>query len=166
MQERSLPSLYESGDAGAVPLAGLGTGRQRDSGWMPVFPEGVSPMASTRTQLLHHWALAPEQRAAGLFFEPLDGNPRHGVLALFVDEGELHGAIEIVERQGRWLVMPDDLRARTLAVAAIAQPGPRGFLRSSIAGTPDRRFIFFNTTRDGTTATLVERRRDGGVAVT
>jgi hypothetical protein len=88
------------------------------------------------------------------------------VLALFVDEGELYGAIEIVERQGRWLVMPDDLRARSLAVAAMAQAGPRGFLRSSIAGTLDRRFIFFNTLRDGATATMVERRRDGGIAVT
>lgn len=166
MQERSLPSHCQSGDAGVVPLAGLGTGRLRDSGWAPVFPEGASPAEPARTQVLHHWVLAPEQRAAGLLFQPLDGNPRHGVLALFVDDGELHGAIEIVERQGRWLVMPDDLRARSLAVAAMAQAGPRGFLRSSIAGTPDRRFIFFNTLREGGTATLVERRRDGGVAVT
>ena len=97
-------------------------------------------------------------------FQPLDGNPRHGVLALFVDEGELHGAIEIVERQGRWLVMPDSLRARTLAVAAMVQNGPR--LRSSIAGTPDRRFIFFNSAAEGGASTLVERRRDGGVPVT
>ena len=166
MQERSLPSHCESGEAGAAPLAGLGTGRLRDSGWVPVFPEGVGNTEAAHTQVLHHWVLAPEQRATGLLFQPLDGNPRHGVLALFVDEGELHGAIEIVERQGRWLVMPDDLRARTLAVAAMAQAGSRGFLRSSIAGTPDRRFIFFNTLRDGATATLVERRRDGGVAVT
>jgi hypothetical protein len=166
MQERSLPSFRESSDAGASPLAGLGTGRLRDSGWAPVFPEGANPAEPARTQVLHHWVLAPEQRAAGLLFQPLDGNPRHGVLALFVDEGELHGAIEIVERQGRWLVMPDDLRARSLAVAAMAQADPRGFLRSSIAGTPDRRFIFFNTLRDGATATLVERRREGGVAVT
>nr|WP_298420336.1 hypothetical protein [Hylemonella sp.] len=133
---------------------------------MPVFSDDTSQTESTRTQVLHHWLLGPEQRAAGLLFQPLDGNPRHGVLALFVDDGELHGAIEIVERQGRWLVMPDDLRARSLAVAVMAQAGPRGFLRSSIAGTPDRRFIFFNTLRDGATATLVERRRDGGVAAT
>ncbi len=166
MQERILSSLCESGEAGAVSLAGLGSGRLRDSGWMPAFPDAGSLAGPARTQVLHRWALAPEQRAAGLLFQPLDGNPRHGVLAFFVDEGELHGAIEIVERQGRWLVMPEDLRARTLAVAAMAQAGPRGFLRSSIAGTPDRRFIFFNTLRDGAAATLVERRRDGGVAVT
>ena len=166
MQERSLPSHSESAEAGTVPLAGLGASRLRDSGWVPVFADDPSQTEPARTQVLHHWLLAPEQRAAGLLFQPLDGNPRHGVLALFVDDGELHGAIEIVERQGRWLVMPDDLRARSLAVAAMAQAGPRGFLRSSIAGTPDRRFIFFNTLRDGGTATLVERRRDGGVAVT
>lgn len=166
MQERSLPSPCESGEAGAIALAGLASGRLRDSGWMPAFPQVPSPAEPVRTQVLHPWRLAPEQRATGLLFQPLDGNPRHGVLALFVDEGELHGAIEIVERQGRWLVMPDDLRARSLAVAAMAQAGPRGSLRSSIAGTPDRRFIFFNTLRDGATATLVERRRDGGVAVT
>ena len=163
MQERSLPSHSESAEAGTVPLAGLGASRLRDSGWVPVFVDDPSQAEPARTQVLHHWLLAPEQRAAGLLFQPLDGNPRHGVLALFVDDGELHGAIEIVERQGRWLVMPDDLRARSLAMA---QAGPRGFLRSSIAGTPDRRFIFFNTLRDGGTATLVERRRDGGVAVT
>ncbi|MCZ8251566.1 MAG: hypothetical protein O9318_03755 [Hylemonella sp.] len=166
MQERSLPSHSESAEPGVVLLAGLGASRLRDSGWMPVFSDDTSQTESTRTQVLHHWLLGPEQRAAGLLFQPLDGNPRHGVLALFVDDGELHGAIEIVERQGRWLVMPDDLRARSLAVAVMAQAGPRGFLRSSIAGTPDRRFIFFNTLRDGATATLVERRRDGGVAAT
>ncbi|MEK9804336.1 MAG: hypothetical protein VW475_13120, partial [Curvibacter sp.] len=64
------------------------------------------------------------------------------------------------------LVMPDSLRARSLAVAAMAQPGSRTQLRSSIAGTPDRRFIFFNSVREGGTTTLVERRRDGGIAVT
>lgn len=165
MQERSLPFPCEPGEAAAVPLAGPGASRLRDSGWVPVFADDAGQTEPARTQVLHHWALGPEQRAAGLLFQPLDGNPRHGVLALFVDEGELHGAIEIVERQGRWLVMPDDLRARTLAVAAMAQAGPCGFLRSSIAGTPDRRFIFFNTLRDGSTATLVERRREGGVAV-
>lgn len=166
MQERSLPSPREPGETGILSLAGLASGRLRDSGWAPVFPDAASPAEPARTQVLHRWALAPEQCAAGLLFQPLDGNPRHGVLAFFVDEGELHGAIEIVERQGRWLVMPDDLRARSLAVAAMAQPGARGFLRSRIAGTPDRRFIFFNTLREGAMATLVERRRDGGVAVT
>ncbi|MBX9870443.1 MAG: hypothetical protein K2X75_00455 [Burkholderiaceae bacterium] len=166
MQEHSHPTQCETSEAGAIPLAALGSGRLRDSGWAPVFPEEGHAVEPARTQVLHQWALSLEQQAAGLLFLPLDGNPRHGVLALFVDEGELHGAIEIVERQGRWLVMPDDLRARSLAVAAMAQAGPRGFLRSSIAGTPDRRFIFFNTLRDGATATLVERRRDGGVAVT
>ena len=163
MQESSLPISREPGDAGVGPLASLGSGRLRDSGWMPAFPVVEGPSNTERTQLLHDWALSPEQRASGLLFQALDGNPRHGVLALFVDEGELHGAIEILERQGRWVVMPDSLRARTLAVAAMARADSQAALRSSIAGTPDRRFIFFNTRREGGgTATLVERRRDGG----
>ena len=164
MQESSLPSSREPGDAGGGPLTGLGSGRLRDSGWMPALP---GTEVQLQTQLLHHWTLGVEQRATGLLFQALDGNPRHGVLALFVDEGELHGAIEILERQGRWVVMPDSLRARTLAVAAMASAGGQAALRSSLAGTPDRRFIFFNTRREGGgTATLVERRRDGGAAPT
>ncbi len=167
MQESSLPSSREPADAGPGPLAGLGAGRLRDAGWLPAF-QGDKDQAGTpeRTQLLHHWALGAEQRAAGLLFQALDGNPRHGVLALFVDQGELHGAIEILERQGRWLVMPDSLRARSLSVSAMARPGAQAALRSSIAGTPDRRFIFFNTLREGGMATLVERRREGGTAPT
>lgn len=165
MQEHCLYPTREPGEAGAGALLGLGNGRLRDSGWMPAF-EGAQAPADGRTQVLHQWALGPEQRAAGLMFQALDGNPRHGVLALFVDQGELHGAIEILERQGRWLVMPDSVRARTLAVAAVARPGTQAALRSSIAGTPDRRFIFFNTLREGRMATLVERRRDGATAPT
>lgn len=165
MQESSPSSSREPGDAGLGPLAGLGSGHLRDSDWMPAFQDHTSLTGEQeRTQVLHQWVLAPEQHAAGLMFQALDGNPRHGVLALFVDEGELHGAIEILERQGRWLVMPDSVRARTLAVAAVARQGVQAALRSSITGTPDRRFIFFNTRREGGTATLVERRRDGGTA--
>ncbi len=164
MQDSSPSSSREAGDAGLGPLAGLGSGRLRDSDWMPAFQGSGGPSQAERSQLLHQWALGPEQHAAGLLFQALDGNPRHGVLALFVDGGELHGAIEILERQGRWLVMPDSVRARSIAVAAMARPGSPLALRSSIAGTPDRRFIFFNTRREGGTATLVERRRDGGMA--
>lgn len=148
-----------------APISGLEGARLRDADWLPVFQSGEI-QTQGRTQLLHHWTLGAEQRAAGLLFHPLDGNPRHGVLALFVDGGELHGAIEILERQGRWLVMPDGVRARSLAVAALARAAWRTSPRSSIVGTPDRRFIFFNTQRDGTTVTLVERRRDGGAVIT
>lgn len=166
MQEHGTPTPREPGEASPGPAMGREAGRLRDAGWAPVFQGGEGLPSPERTQVLHHWALGPEQRAAGLLFQPLDGNPRHGVLALFVDGGELHGAIEIVERQGRWLLMPDDLRARTLAVAAMARSGGPSSLRSSIVGTPDRRFVFFNTLRDGATATLVERRRDGGAVAT
>lgn len=166
MQNYSAPTPRESGEAWPGPAMGREVGRLRDAGWWPAFQgDGGLPQAA-RTQVLHHWALSPGQRAAGLLFQPLDGNPRHGVLALFVDNGELHGAIEILERQGCWLVMPDSLRARTLAVAAVARAGGRTALRSGIAGTPDRRFIFFNTLHDGGMATLVERRRDGGAVAT
>ncbi len=166
MQDYGNPTPREPGEVRPGPAMGREAGRLRDAGWWPVFQGDEGPAQPGRTQVLHHWSLSPEQRAAGLLFQPLDSNPRHGVLALFVDQGELHGAIEILERQGRWLVMPDDLRARTLAVAALARAGGRTSLRSSIVGTPDRRFIFFNTQGDGGTATLVERRRDGGTVVT
>jgi hypothetical protein len=162
MQESKALSFREPGDAANVALPALASGRLRDADWLPA-EAAEDTTAAQRTQLLHRWGLASEQHATGLMFQPLDGNPRHGVLALFVDEGELHGAIEIVERQGRWVVMPDSVRARTLAVAAMVQNGSR--MRSSIAGTPDRRFIFFNSAREGGTSTLVERRRDGGVPV-
>lgn len=165
MNAASHPCSRDLADLGSGPVPGLEGARLRDAGWLPVF-QGSESQPLARTQLLHHWALGAEQRAAGLLFHPLDGNPRHGVLALFVDEGELHGAVEILERQGRWLVMPDGLRARTLAVAALARTAWRTSPRSSIVGTPDRRFIFFNTQREGITATLVERRRDGGAVVT
>ncbi|GAB3502084.1 hypothetical protein GCM10027399_30020 [Curvibacter fontanus] len=157
---------HESGDLGPGPAMGMEVGRLRDAGCLPAFQGDEGLWQPGRTQLLHRWTLSPGQRAAGLLFQPLGGSPRHGVLALFVDQGELHGAIEILERQGCWLVVPDDLRARTLAVAALARAGGRTSLRSSIVGTPDRRFIFFNTQGDGATATLVERRRDGGAVVT
>ena len=166
MQEHSTHPPREPGEAGPGLVMGLAPGRLRDAGWMPAFPPVHESADAIRTQVLHDWALGAEQRAAGLMFQALDGNPRHGVLALFVDQGELHGAIEILERQGRWLVMPDSLRARTLAVAAMARPGAQAVLRSSIAGTPDRRFIFFNTLSEGGLATLVERRRDGGAVPT
>ncbi len=166
MQENNFLSLREGGDAGAGLLTGLGSVRLRDAGWGAAFPGNAGLPRPGRTQVLHHWSLSPEQRPAGLVFQSLDGNPRHGVLALFVDQGELHGAIEILERQGRWLVMPDGLRARTQAVAALARSGGRMTPRSSIAGTPDRRFIFFNTHFEGSTRLLVERRPDEGLAVT
>lgn len=166
MQDHGIPTPSVAGETRPGPAMGREAGRLRDAGWWPLFPGGEALPQPGCTQVLHHWALSPGQRAAGLLFQPLDGNPRHGVLALFVDEGELHGAIEILERQGRWLVVPDGLRARTLAVAAVARAGGRTTLRSSLVGTPDRRFIFFNTPRDGGTATLVERRRDGGIAAT
>lgn len=166
MNAASSSKARESGDLGSGLAMGMEVGRLRDAGWMPAVRGNEGLSQPKRTQTLHQWVLNPEQRAAGLLFQPLDGNPRHGVLALFLDQGELHGAIEILERQGRWLVMPDGLRARTLAVAALVRSGGRMTPRSSIVGTPDRRFIFFNTRFEGCTTTLVERRLDEGLAVT
>lgn len=166
MQEYGIPTPRDPGETRPGLAMGRESGRLRDAGWGPGFPGGEALLQPRGTQLLHPWALSPEQRATGLLFQPLDGNPRHGVLALFVDQGELHGAIEILERQGRWLVVPDGLRARSLAVAAMARSGGLTALRSSIVGTPDRRFIFFNSLRDGGVATLVERRRDGAAVIT
>lgn len=147
------------GHGGLVPSA-LGMGYasgQRDAGWLPLATSG-------RSQRLHCWPLVGDPRAVSLVFRALDGNPRHGVLVLLLGAGsELRGAIEILERQGRWLVMPDQRRARTLAVAALAGTTvPRG----AMAQTPDRRYVFFNTVQDGSVLTRVERRPDGDIAMT
>lgn len=154
------------GRAGSVPAAlGMGyAGGQRDAGWLPVAPGQVQEAQPGRSQLLHCWPLVADPRAASLAFRSLDGNPRHGVLTLFLGAGsELQGAIEILERQGRWLVMPDQRRARTLAVAALAGTA---VLRGAMARTPDRRYVFFNTLQDGSVLTRVERRPDGDIAMT
>lgn len=166
MQEQTHSPIRPAGEAWTGMAMGLESGRLRDAGWMPALPGAAMPQQPGRAQQLHHWALSPGQRAAGLLFQPLDGNPRHGVLALFVDQGEWQGAIEIVERQGRWLVMPDTVRARTLAVAALARAGGHSLPRPGIAATPDRRFIFFNIPGTDGTTSWVERRPEGGTVVT
>lgn len=156
------------GNAGSGALSGLGyLGRLRDADWLHALPPLGGGDQPGRTQVLHRWNIPAGESAAGLAFLPLDGNPRHGVLALFVaSRSELHDAIEILERQGRWLVMPDGARARMLATSfpdrrrAVLTP------RANVAGTPDRRFVFFNDQRGGGTVTLVERRQDGGVVPT
>ncbi len=148
------------GDAWAGVSAGLAhAGRLRDAGWLPLVPGRAEAALALRSQVLHRWSLGAEGRATGLVFQPLDGNPRHGVLALYLAGcSEPQGAIEILERQGRWLVMPDGLRARALAAAAV-MPG-------TTARTPDRRYVFFNTLQDGRVLTRVERRPDGDTALT
>ena len=74
----------------------------------------------------------------GMSFFPMDGNPRHGLLAInheYTDDGLLHAdgmanwsiskvrksqaahgvsVVEIIERQGRWYVMPDSRYARRI----------------------------------------------------
>lgn len=168
MQALPLRRDLDPGNAGSGSLTGLGyVGRLRDADWLHELPPLGGGDQPGRTQVLHRWNIPAGASAAGLAFLPLDGNPRHGVLSLFLaGRSELHDAIEILERQGCWLVMPDSARARTLATSfpdrrrAVLMP------RSSIAGTPDRRFVFFNALLEGGTVTLVGRRPDGGVAVT
>jgi len=163
------------GDAGLGPYSGMGdAGRLRDADWAAQHQLRGGGEQPARTQLLHRWNIPAGESAGALLFQPLDGNPRHGVLALYLSGGfELHGAIEILERQGGWLVMPDSVRARMLAASSSAidrrtidRRSAVLMPRSRIAGTPDRRFVFFNTLLGGGTVTLVERRQDGGVAVT
>jgi hypothetical protein len=153
MNATSKLSSQNLGDAGAGLYAGLGDGgRLRDADWAAPGTGAPSP----RTQVLHRWSLPIGGCSTGLVFQPLDGNPRHGVLALYINgRSEAHGTIEILERQGRWLVMPER--------AGASLPVRGSEARSNIAGTPDRRFIFFNTLRDGSVVTLVERRSDGGM---
>lgn len=155
-----------SGSASPCRADGAGyTSRLRDADWrVEVEPAGGGDRPA-RTQVLYRWGIPAGESAAGLMFMPLDGNPRNGVLGLFLTgKSEAHDAIEIVERQGFWMVMPDRTRARLLA-SSVPEGSHAGIVhRSSIAGTPDRRFVFFNTMRDGGTVALVERRQDGGAA--
>jgi hypothetical protein len=160
MQARSTPEQLEFGPAGAGPLGG-----SRDADWMQGAPGLAAPLSPAGLQLLHRWHLPVGESASGLVFWPLDGNPRHGVLGLLRSaRPELADAIEILERQGRWLVMPDSRRACGYAQEALTARGPGTPPRSNITGTPDRRFVFFNALREGGTVVLVERRR-GDVSV-
>ncbi len=156
MQEHNLSTTHPAAEVRLGLAIRREPGGLRDAGWMPRAEAKPQPGGSQR---LHHWALSPGQRVAGLLFQPLDGNPRHGVLSLFVDQGEWLGAIEIVERQARWLVVPETLRARTLAVAALARAGGQRLPHFGIAATPDRRFVFFNSPDTEGTTTWVERHR-------
>jgi hypothetical protein len=152
-------------DDGTGPQSGAGyIGHLRDADWAPRFSLCGSDAKAARTEVLYRWRLPLGDSAGALTFQPLDGNPRHGVLALYVSGRlELHGAIEILERQGCWLVMPNSARAAMLAASAPISRGAMWVPRSSMAGTPDRRFVFFNTVLEGGTVTLVERRRNGEI---
>jgi len=146
--------------AGAV-MAALDAARLRDADWQDV----PSPASEVRgvARLLHRWSRAAAVPVPGLQFVPHDGNPRHGVLLLLDwSKGELLEAIEILERQGQWVLMPQPARAHLLATRALQQAGGSGLLRSRIASTPDRRYVFFNTVCEQALLTWVERRRDGG----
>ncbi len=141
--------------------------RLRGADWLPLPEptEGGEPPAGA--QLLHRWRGASGACQPALVFLPLDGNPRHGALGLLSAHGvEGLDAIEILERQGRWLVMPERGRAQLLVRSALAAGAPGLIRRSSIAATPDRRFVFFNTLREGDPLTLVERRQAGSLPLT
>lgn len=152
-----LPS-QPSGEGEALLYARMGDGGGlRDADWASAGTVRAGGLPAARLQWLHRWMPATRACAAGLAFQPLDGNPRHGVLALYLDgQAEAQGVLEILERQGHWLVMPDRARARQLL-----RPPPVA-LRCGVAGTPDGRFVFFNTLQEGAVVTLVARRKDAG----
>jgi hypothetical protein len=121
-----------------------------------------------RSQTLQRWSgpkVSDAWSSASLLFEAIDGNPRHGVLALVV-EGDVHaaGTLEVYERQGFWLAVPGAPWALAKAQIALNALGALRAPRSRIAGTPDQRFIFFNTWLQGVLVTQVER-RDGPVVM-
>ena len=122
----------------------------------------LAPEGTARAQTLQRWSVIGSPAAlasAGLLFEPIDGNPRHGILALVVD-GALHsaGILEVFERQGLWMAIPGAPWALAKAQHAFQVLGAMRVPRSRIAGTPDQRFIFFNTWLHGVLVTQVERR--------
>lgn len=160
----SLPSLAP-GLAGPGWHAGQGyDGRLRDADWLPSQGGGDQPVSA---QILYRWRIPAGVAVAGLVFLPLDGNPRHGVLGLLpAGRSDFLDAVEILERQGRWLVMPDPTRARLLGNQLLARPSAALPPRPSTAATPDRRYVFFNALREGGTCAVVERRKDGGTVLT
>lgn len=160
---RSLPCLAP-GLAGPGSLAAPGyDGRLRDADWRPS-QGGGHPVGAP---ILYRWRIPAGVSVAGMVFLPLDGNPRHGVLGLFpAGRPDFLDAVEILERQGRWLVMPDPRRARQLGNQLLARPGAAPAPRASTAATPDRRYVFFNALREGGTCAVVERRKDGGAVLT
>lgn len=155
---------HGTGNTGPGARADVGEGgRLRDADWARAWGAGIAQEGQAATQLLHRWSVAEGASAAGLSFHPLDGNPRHGVLVLHgvSDQGPC-SAIEILERQGRWLIMPDRARANQVLRLLAQEPGAHT-TRSAIAGTPDRRFVFFNSLQEGRLVTRIERRRDEGL---
>lgn len=139
--------------------------RLRDADWLPAPAVGVAPPAGA--QLLHRWRGAAGAGLPVLAFLPLDGNPRHGVLGLFPAGGAPGlDAIEILERQGRWLVMPERARAQLLVRGLPVTGATVLARRSGRVSTPDHRFVFFNTVHEGDAITLVERRLEGGWPLT
>lgn len=155
------------GGAGPASLSGAGyASRLRDADWASQIRLRGAGEQADRTEVLYRWRIPSGESAGALMFQSLDGNPRHGVLALYLS-GRLahHEAIEILERQGRWLVMPNRARASMLAASALDPRRAAQAPSSRIAGTPDRRFVFFNASLDGGTVALVERRRDGDIPI-
>lgn len=141
----------------------------RDSDWMAWKSRQLQRDAwsAARTEMVYRWRIPVGETAGALVFRPLDGNPRHGLLALYLTRGTgFHGAVEILERQGRWMVMPDTPRMVMVATMGADRDAAAYTPRSSITGTPDRRYVFFNTLLDGCTVTLVERRPDDSNALT
>lgn len=160
----SLPSLTPGLPGPGLHAGQAYDGRLRDAGWLPSQGGGDQPVSA---QILYRWRIPAGVSVAGLVFLPLDGNPRHGVLGLLhAGRPDFLDAVEILERQGRWLVMPDRSRARLLGNQLLARPGAALPLRPSAAATPDRRYVFFNALREGGTCAVVERRKDGGAVLT
>lgn len=145
---------------GRYPFPGR-AGRLRDADWLAT-PRRNAAIAC-ETHVLHRWNMAVAAGSSQLAFVPLDGNPRHGLLILQQrGEADIGGALEIVERQGRWLVMPGLGHARTgVARATVAKQWPAPW--SAVAVTPDHRFMFFNMPGERGMTTFVMRRKDGGL---
>lgn len=159
-----MPALQNPQQFARIAAKGVLAGRLRDADSLPQ-PDAQAPPDGA--PVLNRWNVPAGESASGLLFLSIDGNPRHGVLGLLrVGRAELLDAIEIFERQGFWLVMPDRARARLLASQLLVRSGAVDGPRSSITCTPDRRSVFFNTRRGGAVVTLVEQRKDGDAAPT
>lgn len=145
---------------GVYPSPGRAA-RLPDTDWLAT-PRRNSAIAC-ETHVLHRWNTAADAGWTQLAFVPLDGNPRHGLLMLQQSgQADVGGSLEIIERQGRWLAMPGTVHPQAHAAkAAAARQWPTPW--SSVAFTPDRRFMFFNLLGDQEATTFVMRRKDGGL---
>lgn len=141
--------------------------------------EGTPAFRTDGSNTWEEQALQAGMHHDGVEFFPIDGNPRHGLLAInheYTDDGLLHSdgmqtwsadkvrksqaahgvsVIEIIERQGRWWVMPRSRHARRITASTpMVFSGPasgHGLLKTTADPTGTRVLGTINNCASGQT---------------